>query len=76
MFETGSPLVMCCYPTDDDEAPADSRLHRGYFGMHRFEWRGPNGAVEDIEFRIPTRRHGPTPALEREGGGGQESGTG
>jgi hypothetical protein len=20
--------------------------------MHRFEWRGPSGAVEDIEFRI------------------------
>ena len=52
VFETGSPFVMCCYPTDDDEAPADSRLHRDYFGMHRFEWRGPSGAVEDIEFRI------------------------
>jgi SAM-dependent methyltransferase len=36
VFETGSPLVMCCYPTDDDDAPADSRLHRDYFGMHRF----------------------------------------
>jgi hypothetical protein len=44
--------VSCCYPTDDDDAPADSRLHRDYFGMHRFEWRGPSGAVEDIEFRI------------------------
>jgi hypothetical protein len=43
---------MLCYPTDDDDAPADSRLHRDYFGMHRFEWRGPSGAVEDIEFRI------------------------
>jgi SAM-dependent methyltransferase len=52
VFETGSPLVMCCYPTDDDDAPADSRLHRDYFGMHRFEWRGPSGAVEVIEFRI------------------------
>jgi SAM-dependent methyltransferase len=52
VFEAGSPLVMCCYPTGDDDAPADSRLHRDYFGMHRFEWRGPSGAVEDIEFRI------------------------
>jgi SAM-dependent methyltransferase len=52
VFETGSPLAMCCYPTDDDEAPADLRLHRDYFGMHRFEWRGPSGAVEVIEFRI------------------------
>jgi SAM-dependent methyltransferase len=39
LFETGSPLVMCCFPTDDDDAPADTRLHRDYFGMHRFEWR-------------------------------------
>ena len=39
VFETGSPLVMCCFPADDDEAPADSRLHRDYFGMHRFDWR-------------------------------------
>jgi SAM-dependent methyltransferase len=52
VFETGSPLVMCCYPADDDDAPADTRLHRDYFGMHRFEWRGPSGTVEDIEFRI------------------------
>ena len=28
------------------------RLERDYFGMHRFEWRGPTGAVEVIEFRI------------------------
>src|SRR5437870_1217646 len=52
LFETGSPPVMCCFPTDDDDAPADTRLHRDYFGMHRFEWRGPSGAVEDIDFRI------------------------
>jgi len=52
VFETGSPLSMLCFPTDDDEAPADTCLHRDYFGMHRFEWRGPSGAVEDIEFRI------------------------
>jgi len=52
VFETGSPLVMLCFPTDDDEAPAEDRLHRDYFGMHRFEWRGPSGSVEDIEFRI------------------------
>ena len=52
VFETGSPLVMLCFPTDDDEAPAERRLHRDFFGMHRFEWRGPDGMVEDIEFRI------------------------
>jgi ubiquinone/menaquinone biosynthesis C-methylase UbiE len=51
-FETGTPLLMLCYPTDNDDAPAEARLHRDYFGMHRFEWRGPTGTVEDIEFRI------------------------
>src|SRR5215207_2773219 len=52
VFETGSPLVMLCYPTDDDEAPADSQLHRDYFGMHRFEWRNEEGVVDAIEFRL------------------------
>ena len=52
VFETGSPLVMLCYPTDDDDAPADSQLHRDYFGMHRFEWHRADGTVEDIEFRL------------------------
>ncbi len=50
--EMASPLVMLCYPTDDDEAPADTRLHRDYFGMHRFEWHRADGSVEDIEFRL------------------------
>jgi SAM-dependent methyltransferase len=52
VFETNSPLVMLCYPTDDDEAPADSQLHRDYFGMHRFEWRNEEGVVDAIEFRL------------------------
>lgn len=51
VFETGSPLVMLCYPTDDDEAPADTR-HRDYFGMHRVEWHGADGIVDGIEFRL------------------------
>jgi SAM-dependent methyltransferase len=52
IFEGGSPLLMLCYPTDDDEAPADTRLHRDYFGMHRFEWHGADGTVGDIEFHL------------------------
>jgi hypothetical protein len=52
VFETGSPLVMLCFPTDDDEAPADSQLHRDYFGMHRFEWHDQKGVVDAIEFRL------------------------
>lgn len=43
---------MCCCPADDDEAPADTRLHRNYFGMHRFDWRTPDGTVDAIEFRL------------------------
>src|SRR5438874_12789752 len=43
---------MLCYPTDGDDAPADTRLHRDYFGMHWFEWQGSDGTVEDIEFRL------------------------
>ena len=46
---------MLCYPTDDDDAPADSQLHRDYFGMHRFEWHDDRGVVDAIEFRL---RHG------------------
>jgi SAM-dependent methyltransferase len=52
VFETGSPLVMLCFPTDDDEAPADSLLHRDYFGMHRFEWHDRKGVVDAVEFRL------------------------
>jgi SAM-dependent methyltransferase len=52
VFEASSPLVMLCFPTDDDEAPADSRLHRDFFGMHRFEWRNKEGIVDAIEFRL------------------------
>jgi len=52
VFESGTPLVMLCYPSDDDEAPADSQLHRDYFGMHRFEWHDDKGIVDAIEFRL------------------------
>ncbi len=52
VFVGGSPLVMLCYPTDDDDAPADTQFHRDYFGMHRFEWHRADGSVEDVEFRI------------------------
>lgn len=52
VFEGGSPLLMLCYPADDDDAPADTQLHRDYFGMHRFEWRRADGTVEDVEFHL------------------------
>jgi hypothetical protein len=43
---------MLCFPTNDDEAPAEPQLHRDYFGMHRFEWRGSNGAISDVDFHV------------------------
>jgi SAM-dependent methyltransferase len=52
MFETNTPLVMLCYPTHDDSAPAEPVLHRDFFGMHRFEWHDDDGAVDGIEFHL------------------------
>jgi SAM-dependent methyltransferase len=52
LFETLSPLVMLCFPTDDETAPADPTLHRDFFGMHRFEWRDEHGAIDGIEFHL------------------------
>lgn len=52
MFETGSRLVQLCYPSDDVDAPADATLHRDYFGSHRFEWRGADGAISDVDFHL------------------------
>ena len=51
VFVDGSSLVMLCYPPDDAEAPADTRLHRDYFGMHRVEWTFADGSTE-VEFRL------------------------
>jgi SAM-dependent methyltransferase len=42
VFLRNSTLVMLCTPAD--EGPADDRLHRAQFGMHRFEWT--EGGVE------------------------------
>jgi SAM-dependent methyltransferase len=52
LFIVGGAIMMCCYPTDDDEAPADTRLHRDYFGMHRFEWHDEDGRIDAIEFHL------------------------
>ena len=37
-------LLMLCSP-DEDDVPAEDRLLRSYFGMHRFEWPD-DGSVE------------------------------
>jgi SAM-dependent methyltransferase len=43
IFLVNGPLLMLCSPEDED-APADTCLHRPYFGMHRFAWS--DGSVE------------------------------
>jgi SAM-dependent methyltransferase len=52
VFENASPLVQLCYPSDAADAPADSSLHRDYFGMHRFVWRESDGSISDVDFHI------------------------
>jgi SAM-dependent methyltransferase len=52
VFETTSPLVQLCYRSDDVDDAADTALHREYFGMHRFEWRGADGRVGDVDFHL------------------------
>ncbi len=53
LFETLTPLVMLCFPVEDDTLPAEPVLHRDFFGMHRFEWHDEAGEVDAIEFHLP-----------------------
>ncbi|HKZ76559.1 MAG TPA: class I SAM-dependent methyltransferase [Actinomycetota bacterium] len=52
IFLGGHPLLLLCYPADDDQAPAELQLHRDFFGMHRTEWHDKDGAVDGVEFRL------------------------
>jgi ubiquinone/menaquinone biosynthesis C-methylase UbiE len=52
VFVAGASLLMLCFPTDDDTAPAETTLHRDYFGMHRFEWHREDGSVDAVEFHL------------------------
>ena len=52
VFVAGASLMMLCFPTDDDTAPAETTLHRDYFGIHRFEWHNEGGAVDAVEFHL------------------------
>ena len=45
VFLRNSTLVILCSP--DEDAPADERLHRPQFGMHRFQWPG-----EGVEYHL------------------------
>jgi SAM-dependent methyltransferase len=46
-FLVNSTILMLCAP-DEEDAPAQDRLLRDYFGMHRFEW--PDD--ESVEFHL------------------------
>ncbi len=59
VFLVNSALLMLCVP--DDDAPAQDRLLRPYFDIHRFEW--PND--DSVEFHLP---HGEMIKLLRESG--------
>ena len=47
-FLVNSALAMLCVP-DEEGVPAEDRLLRPYFGMHRFEW--PED--DSVEFHLP-----------------------
>lgn len=49
VFLANSPLLMLCSP---DTGPAEARLLRPQFDMHRFEWPAEDGREEGIEFHI------------------------
>ena len=48
IFLTNSALAMLCMPDLEADGPADDRLLRDYFGMHRMEWPGDYG----VEFHL------------------------
>lgn len=52
VFLGGASLLMLCFPVEDDSAPAEARLHRQQFGMHRFDWHGKDGSVEGVNFHL------------------------
>jgi SAM-dependent methyltransferase len=47
-FLVNGALLMLCTPDEEQERPADDRLLRPYFGMHRFEWKSD----DSVEFHL------------------------
>lgn len=47
-FLVNGLLAILCVPDTDAEGPADERLKRPYFGMHRIEWPDEEG----VEFHL------------------------
>jgi SAM-dependent methyltransferase len=52
VFVIVSAFAYVCFPLHNDALPADTTLHRDYFGMHRFAWRDENGVVDSVEFHL------------------------
>jgi SAM-dependent methyltransferase len=51
VFVIVSAFAYVCFPLDD-ALPADTSLHRDYFGMHRFDWHNEDGVVDSVEFHL------------------------
>jgi SAM-dependent methyltransferase len=60
VFLVNAPLVVLCWPAEDDDAPAGTELARPLFGMHRFHW-----SDDSVNFYLP---HGETIRLLHESG--------
>ena len=52
LFVIVSAFAYVCFPLEDDSLPPDTRLHRDYFGMHRFEWHDEHGVVDSVQFHL------------------------
>ncbi len=51
VFLGNHPLAMACAPLSGDLT--DQQLHRPYFGMHKFDWRGVEIDPGGVEFNLP-----------------------
>jgi SAM-dependent methyltransferase len=61
LYLVNSCLILMCMPDEETVLPAEERLLRPYFGMHRFEWKSD----ESVNFGLP---HGEWIRLLRENG--------
>lgn len=50
VFLTNSILAYLCVPDDEADGPADERLKRPYFDVHRVEW--PDATDGEVEFHL------------------------
>ena len=48
VFLVNGTLLVLCSPDEDEVRPAEERLLRDYFGMHRFEWKSD----DSVDFHL------------------------